>query len=61
LELSRIFNAEPSTPASRFFLVRAVDIGDRSPPDCQFGRQLASVKVVSSACFYGVRAARGKL
>ena len=66
LELFRIFNgtlteAEPSMPASRFFLVRAVDIGDRSSPDCQFGTQLASVKVVSSACFYGAGAARGKL
>ena len=65
-ELFRVFGGpltetEPSTYASRFILIRAADIVDRSYPDCQFGRQLASVKVVSSACFYGADAARRKL
>jgi hypothetical protein len=66
LELFRVFGVsltetEPSTYASRFILIRAADIVDRSYPDCQFGRELASVKVVSSACFYGADAARRKL
>jgi hypothetical protein len=61
LELFRVFGvplteAAPSTPASRFILIRAADIVDGSYLDCQFGRQLASVKVVSSACFYGAGA-----
>jgi hypothetical protein len=65
-EFFRVFGgplteAEPSTYASRFILIRAADIVDRSYPDCQFERQLASVKVVSSACFYGGNVARRKL
>jgi hypothetical protein len=65
-ELFRVFGVpltetEPSTYASRFIVIRAADIVDRSYPDCEFGRQLASVKVVSSACFYGAGVTRPKL
>jgi hypothetical protein len=60
-ELFRVFDG-PRTDtepyASRFILIRAADTVDRSYPDCQFGRQLASVKVISSACFYRADAAR---
>jgi hypothetical protein len=65
LELFRLFGAltetEPLTPAARFILIRANDIVDLDYRDCQSRRQLASLKVISSACFYGAGVAREKL